>query len=195
MSEKIDAKDILKVQVTQKDIERAGRKYQTEHYEECIWEDAVDVTNQYIESFEVTVDGLENIVSGLELKKDIMSDNLNQIESKYDQLETTYKKIKERPESMWSSEEREFMKTYDRKKQEVELEKKAMNLSLAEMDAIITNKEKEISSNEMRRDLLTKHRDLRVKPKHEEEAIEAQKAYEHWQELKEIAKIQEEAFS
>lgn len=178
--------------VTQKDLERAENKYNTEHFEEEIWGNAVDDTNLYINSVEIRLEGLETVVLGLEAKKILFNQDLEHVEEKGVELERTHDLISQKTEFMWTNEERKFMENYKNNKEVIEFEKNAIEFSLEEMDNIIEKKEKEVESNKRQKKLLEEHRDVNVKPRYEKEVKQAQKAYDEWQELKELAEAQKD---
>ncbi|MBR1753499.1 hypothetical protein IJ732_01565 [bacterium] len=193
MSNVDNVKDVSKVTVTQKDIEWAEHTYKTESYEESIWEAAVDDTNTYIKDYDVKIEGLQSLVNKLDVKKFVMEEDLEHVTNKGEALDRTYNELTQKPKLMLTQDERNFLDKYDENKKVIEFEKNALTFSLAEMDTIIEQKEKSIQADEYKKKILEAHRDIRVVPRYEKEAKEAKEAYDHWQELKEIAKAQEEA--
>lgn len=170
MSNVNNIKDAQKLpMVTQKDLERAENKYNTEHFEEEIWENAVDDTNLYINSVEIRLEGLKTVVLGLEAKKILINQDLEHVENQGAELERTHDTITKKPDFLWTDEERKFMKNYENAQKVIEFEKNAINFSLEEMGNIIEKKEKEVESNQRQKKLLEAHRDINVKPRHEKE--------------------------
>ena len=178
--------------VTQEQLEWAEQKSKTESFEESVWESALDETESYINQYDINVEGLQGIVESLKDKRGDVALELGDVEKQGEVLDETYRALKQKPQFLWTSEDRMFMQDYDQKKKVNEFEKNALTFSLSELNAIVDKKEKEVASNQMKKDIMEAHRDIRVKPKYEKEAKEAQEAYDYWQDLKELAKAQQE---
>ena len=179
----IDGESLKSVKILPKDLEMAKMTYDTEKYEEDVWKEALDETEEYVAMYEVRMDRLENIVEGLDVKANQVSDNKATHERNLEQINTVYEKIKDMPEEMLTSEQRDFLKNYDKMKHEKEVAIEEDNFSLEELDNAIKKKKNEIRSNQTKKEMVEAHRDLRVKPKYEKEKAEAQDAYDNYQEL------------
>lgn len=191
---KIDGENLKSVKILPKDLEMAKMTYETEKYEEEIWAEALDETNDYVEMYEVRMDKLEDIVGGLEVKSNQVSDNLAIHTKNLDQINEVYDSIKNRPEAMLSQEQKEFLKNYDKMKHDKEVAIEQDKFSLEELENTISKKENEIRANQTKKEMIEAHRDLRVKPRYEKEVAEAQDAYDNYQELLKKYKAQEEAW-
>lgn len=179
----IDGESLKSVKILPKDLEMAKMTYDTEKYEEDVWKEALDETEEYVAMYEVRMDRLENIVEGLDVKANQVSDNKATHERNLEQINTVYEKIKDMPEERLTSEQRDFLKNYDKMKHEKEVAIEEDNFSLEELDNAIKKKKNEIRSNQTKKEMVEAHRDLRVKPKYEKEKAEAQDAYDNYQEL------------
>ena len=192
--QEVDGKNLKSVKILPKDIEMAKMTYQTEKYEEDVWKDTLDETNEYVQMYDVRIDRLEDIVGGLEVKSGIVNDNLEKHTTNLEQINSVYDKIKDMPEEMLTQEQREFLQDYDKMKHEKETQLKEDNFSLQELENAINAKENQIRSNQTKKEMIEAHRDLRVQPKYEKEKEEADKAYENYQDLIEQYKEQGEVW-
>jgi hypothetical protein len=181
--QEIDAKTLKSVRLLPTTVEMAEMDYKTQQYEADIWDKALQETNDYAVDYEVKIEGLEEVINGLDFKKDMISDNLDNLNAKYDQITSLHAKLKELPESKLTPEQKKFMETYEKTKHDTEVNIKDSEFRLEELDNTIKKKENEVTAQETKKKMVENHRDLRVKPKADKEKLEAQESYDNWQKL------------